>query len=99
MTTTTPAKATTTIPANFTLSDLLAYLRTEDKQEGFLTTAEWAARFGVSIPKMRAILGEAKKAGRLKQARVRQERIDDIASPVPAYAFILDDPGEEESKK
>ena len=39
------------VPADFTLDELLAHLRDEDRESppGYLTAREWADRFGISL--------------------------------------------------
>lgn len=91
--------ATIDIPADFTLDELLAYLRSEaEDRDGFHTAREWAERFEVSIKRMRAILREAKEAGKLLRDVSKRERLDGQMQLVPVYRFILDE-GESEMTK
>ena len=65
-----------TIPANFTLDELMGYLRDEESPEGFFTLLEWAEHLGVIPERMRKLMVEAKRAGLLETTRMRRERLD-----------------------
>jgi hypothetical protein len=80
-----------TIPASFTLDQLLAHLREEESPEGFFTLKEWAVHFECSNLKMRDLLVEAKAAGVLDLMRVPRERLDGVMTPVPGYRFDVED--------
>ena len=81
----------TTIPAGFTLNELLAYLeQDEETPEGFATLSEWSEHLGVGPSRMRSLLKEAKMAGVLSLGKDRRERLDGVMSPVPVYKFELE---------
>ena len=78
------------VPTNFTLNELLAYLETQrDKgqDEGYLTSREWARKFGVSVTKIADILIEAKEAKILLVSKAERPCVDDVVRKVPVYAF------------
>ncbi len=79
-----------TIPANFTLDELMGYLRDEESPEGFFTLLEWAEHLGVIPERMRKLMVEAKKAGFLETTRMRRERLDGFMTLVPGYRFSIE---------
>jgi len=79
-----------TIPASFTLNDLMAHLREEESPEGFFTCGEWAAHLGVNELRMRGLMKEAKTAGMLEVARAPRERLDGVMTPIPVYRFDVE---------
>ena len=78
------------IPASFTLNDLMAYLRDGESPEGFYTPTEWADHFECPRRQMLELLHEAKDAGVLEISRVQRERLDGIMTPVPGYRFDVE---------
>lgn len=79
-----------TIPASFTLNDLMAHLREEASLEGFYTSSEWAAHLGVTGARMNQLLKEAKAAGILQVSKAPRERLDGVISPSPVYRFDVE---------
>lgn len=79
------------IPANFTLGELMAYLRTEPDLDGYKSTREWAQYFEIREDKMRLVLKEAMGAGLLLRDKAMREAMDGRIAPVPVYAFDLGD--------
>ena len=79
-----------TIPASFTLNDLLAHLRTEESPEGFYTLAEWREHLELGEPRIRMLMKQAKKAGLLQISKAPRERLDGVMTPVPVYRFDLE---------
>jgi hypothetical protein len=78
------------VPANFTLDELLAYLRQEvEEPDDYCTFREWKAKFGVGERKLHELMREAKEAGILHMRHVTRERLDGHRVRVPAYAFDL----------
>ena len=88
-----------TIPASFTLNDLMAHLREEETPEGFFTSAEWAAHLGVNELRMRELLKEAKTAGLLEVSRAPRERLDGVMTPVPVYRFDVEVEGDQGNRE
>lgn len=79
------------VPADFSLDELLAYLRQEpERAEGYYSTAEWAERFGVGNKRMLMLLRQAREAGILKVSREFRMSIDGVERPTPVYRFELD---------
>lgn len=80
------------VSASFTLDELLAHLRSSDEAlaEGFYTSREYAEHFNLSHETMMGLLQEAKRAGRLRVAKARRERIDGVGQLVAVYAFELE---------
>ncbi len=76
-------------PADFTLDELLAYLKEDTEAEGFHTTREWTQKFGISAYRFRKIVHEARAMGILRVDRVLRARIDGIEQPITVYAFDL----------
>lgn len=79
-----------TIPARFTLNDLLAHLRETEGPEDFFTLVEWRAHLGLTEMRMRSLMKDAKAAGLLDVSRARRERLDGVMTPVPVYRFNLE---------
>ena len=79
-----------TIPASFTLNDLLAHLRETEGPEDFFTLAEWRAHLGLTEQRMRTLMKDAKAAGLLEISKARRERLDGVMTPVPVYRFNLE---------
>ena len=79
-----------TIPATFTLSDLMAYLREEESPEGFFTPREWAGHFECSQAKILTLMREAKAMGVLEMKRLPRERLDGVVTQVPGYRFDVE---------
>lgn len=79
-----------TIPAGFTLDELLAVLDERPDLAGFRSRAEWQEQFGVSEPRMVKILQQAKKKGILEMADGRREALDGTMRRSPLYRFKLD---------
>ena len=80
-----------TIPANFTLNDLMAYLQEAESPEGFFTMTEWAEHFDCRPERMRQLMVEAKKAGVLEVTKLWKERLDGYRTRVPGYRFDVGD--------
>lgn len=81
------------IPADFTLSELLAFVEGESQQavEGYYTTGEWAEHLGIHVTRMRQLIGVAQGKGLVNRVWVRRTRIDGRPCQVPAYAFKIND--------
>ena len=80
----------TTIPASFTLDELMAHLREEESPEGFFTLSEWAEHLGCPPLKMRKLMIEAKNMGVLEVTRLMRERLDGVVTQVPGYRFDVE---------
>lgn len=79
-----------TIPATFTLNDLMAYLREEESPEGFFTLKEWADHFECADQKILRLMQEAKSMGVLQVTRLARERLDGVMTRVPGYRFDVE---------
>ena len=75
--------------APFTLDELLAFLETEERPEGYLTTREWRAELGASREVIRKIMREADARGVLRVKRARRLGYDGVGRKVPVYTFDL----------
>ena len=84
-----------TIPAGFTLDDLMAHLREEESPEGFYTLKEWAGHFECSHAKILKLLQEAKAMGVLQIVRLPRERLDGVMTLVPGYRFDVEEGDED----
>ena len=79
-----------TIPASFTLNDLMAHLREEESPEGFFTLKEWADHLECPKLKMGQLMVEAKEVGALEVTRLMRERLDGVMTQVPGYRFNVE---------
>jgi hypothetical protein len=77
------------IPADFTLSELRAFIEGEAQEapEGYYTASEWADHFCINIELMRKLLREAKEKGLLQMTKVPRQSIDEKGYMVPVYAL------------
>jgi hypothetical protein len=76
-------------PADFTLDELLDFLREDQEAEGYYTSAEWGERLGLSPYKINKLLKMAKARGCLLVTRSPRERLDGSMFPTAVYAFEL----------
>jgi len=81
----------TNIPADFTLEDVRMLLESKPEMaEGYYTTKEWAGHLGLTLLKMRKLLNEALRIGKLDRKRVwRENLVGDMISR-PGFKIILD---------
>jgi len=78
------------IPADFTLSELQAYIdgqETAEPPEGYYTAQEWADRFDIYIEKMRRLLRQAKSKGLLDTMYIIRQALDGKNYRAPVYAL------------
>lgn len=77
------------IPANFTLSELRAFIEGEahEAPEGHYTAQEWADHFRVSVGLMRRLLNQAKVRGLLQRTEIKGETLDDKSYTKSVYAL------------
>lgn len=73
--------------AGIDLDELLRELGDVEPGDEYRTSREWAALFQVGEAKAKAILWQAKSAGRLRIARVTRPAIDGTRRQVPVYAI------------
>ena len=84
-----------TIPASFTLDDLMAHLREEESPEGFFTLKEWAEHFECTDMKILKLMHEARAMGVLEITRLKRERLDGVMTRVPGYRFDVEESDED----
>jgi len=78
------------IPADFTLSELEAFIEgqeTAEPPEGYYTAQEWADRFSVYVQKMRKLLKQAQSKGLLDTMYIIRQALDGKNYKAPVYAL------------